>query len=204
MKLFDDIYRKIKRGWNYNTFYNQLENQVNPYITCACCSALGFLQNAEPEYFKSMNPDDVTREINNKKYMYLAKDLFGYDIASRYEGKLNQLWLLMEHYLNDKLFEVGSKRRCKFFANDSIYGISEGLRKGAVMVSTAPIFNGERLGHVMLAVDMDINSLTMITDDSFGDWTSQYKTGHINTGDNVKSTISQFEGIFRSFSIRLI
>ena len=188
----------VWNGWYRNKYSSQVKAMRNPYSTCFSHCVCWLLQN-HSDRFKTLLPDDVTKEINSSKYREWTRRHLGATVLNRFSGKLNQLWEVQRRYAQDKLDEAGIKkvanfRRVEKGNTDLLKTI---IRVSPICVSTAPSFNNRRLGHIMLMVDHKVTSEGehWVVDDPFGDFRVNYTTGHVNTGNDLVVSLKSFEKI---------
>jgi len=206
--LTDSVWRTIRSvqgaaRWMKNRYSPQVQAKINPYSTCFSHCSCWFLQNLLPDFYDTLTPDDVTGEINSSIYQQFAKrhPAIGQWGASRYRGKLNQLWHVQEKYLNDKMQKARTNLKAVFNNAMTIQKIEEALQRGPVIVNTSPMYRRKRLGHIMLIVGYEPDTETWIIDDPFGDFREHYKTGHINQGNDLPVSVSEFERVRGSMAI---
>ena len=204
MKLFDDIFSKLKkRKWWRNNYTPQVFAEINPRTTCFSHCVCWFLQNIDKKIFGWLTPDEVTRAVNSEPYYKYARSFFGESTAERFAGRLNQLWDLQTLYINDMLTLHGEGLVARFYNDIDIFTVVEKLKSAPVIVGTSPIYNGRRLGHIMLAVGYLPDSDKIIIDDPFGDYRNEYRDGHESGGHEIVDDMSNFLSIFANRIIAL-
>ena len=139
-------------------------------------------------------------ELLKKAMVYLNKQK---NVAKKYYNRLNELWQVNEAFINHLLAESGNDARVKFTISTDIYNVKNHLKKGPVIVSTAPRYNGRTLGHVMLIVGYD-EADNFIIDDPFGDFRDGYKYGHLDGGNDIHATIEEFKNILTNYRIYVL
>jgi hypothetical protein len=172
---------------------------VNPYTTCFSHCTAWLLENIGI----GIKPDTVTREINGSTYEQFVRNTPGLGAwaLSRYRGNLNQLWQVQEKYINDKLNKYRIQKKARFNASTDTSLIKTMLVNSPVIVNTSPVYNGQRLGHIMLIVGYEQDKGQWVVDDPFGDFRTGYSTGHVGKGNAIFVSVSDFEKIRGKMSI---
>lgn len=198
-----NFYNKIKTWWTDNIWTPQVKAELNPYGSCFSHAACWMLQNIEPEMFREyLTPDYMTEFVNSDEAKEYALSIFGAYTVKQYRGRLNELWAVQEWAINKLLASGGSDKRVRFSTVTDIFTVRHHLKKGPVIVSTAPQYNGRTLGHVMLVVGFE-NDMFII-DDPFGDFRDGYRFGNLDGGDDIHATPEQFKNILTNYSIYVV
>ena len=200
MKFYD----KIRKWWHSNIWSPQIRAKENPYGSCFSHCTCWMLQNIDPVAFRDyLTPDNVTEMINGEQWVEWTVKNIGKNVAKKYYNRLNELWQVNEAFINHLLAESGNDARVKFSIGTDIYNVKNHLKKGPVIVSTAPRYNGRTLGHVMLIVGYD-EADNFIIDDPFGDFRDGYKYGHLDGGNDIHATIEEFKNILTNYRIYVL
>ena len=181
-------------GWYRNQYKEQVKAMKNPYTTCFSHSMNWFLQNVGN--FKDLTPDDVTTEINSKKYQDWTKKNLGSWVLNKFKGNLNQLWQVQQKYAQDKLNKQKIKKKVIFKSITNPDVLKKLILTSPIVVGTSPKYKHRTLGHVMIIVDLKKTVEqyeSWIVDDPFGDFRVQYKTGHIGTGNDIEVGVKELE-----------
>jgi hypothetical protein len=194
-----------KISWYKNVYRPQVKAQKNPFTTCFSHSGSWFIQNVSNIYTdENLSPDRVTTEINSQPYREWTRQNLGQSVLNQYDGNLNQLWDVQRKYIEDKLKASGELegKKVVFKYNVTKEMLKAALLKSPVIVNTSPIYNGQRLGHIMLIVDYVEAEDCYVVDDSFGDARTNYTTGHEN-GNDLHYKVVEFEKIRGKMAIYL-
>jgi len=187
-----------KIGWYRNVYRPQVLAKKNPYTTCFSHCTAWFLQNVSSFYdLENMSPDTVTAEINSQKYQDWTLKNLGRNVLNSYVGNLNQLWDVERKYIEDRLLDSGELygRRVVFDYNVNAETIKKELSNSPVIINTTPIYNGVKLGHIMLIQEYLEEQDSWIISDPFGDFRDGYKR-HDN-GERLSSPVEKFDKQYR-------
>lgn len=179
-----------------NMWSSQLRARRNPWSSCFSHAAAWFLANAGI----AVTPDEVTATLNDDPvYQAWGRTHYGAATYNSFQKKdlAQMLWELQQKYINDKL---GTKNTCVFSQNAELNDIKAWIARGPIIVNTEPMYQGRKLGHIMLITGKTATG--WIVDDSFGDFRTGYPQG--SSGDDLQVTFEDFEKIRGRMAIHFL
>lgn len=156
-------------------YHTQLNNQIDPYITCNTTS----LNTVLDYYGINLTDDQVTRLLDSPEALSYANKIkrslgqWFIDLIKRHRQR--EAWLMIEWAANHIFSLYGVSKSAFFDGKMSINKIIQEINKGnPVICHLNKKVTGKPFGHYIVAIGYDLAKNEIIFHDPFGNWLEDY------------------------------